>query len=223
MKDPVMSRGLEELACTPVPLDKRLFNPQAQIPYGCTIDHICAAMQDFIDFLGFINRQLFSQDTPRLESMLMPANFSSVVGEFMNTAIPKHCPTLVKNRYHNGHPDLIPNGAFAGDSVQHSSIGIEVKASRYLKGWQGHNAENIWLMVFVFDSNRPTDEEKEIPPKPFQFVKVVGAQLEMTDWKFSGRTAESRRTITASVTTSGYRKMMANWIYSANPQSILAL
>jgi hypothetical protein len=43
----------------------------------------------------------------------------------------------------------------------------------------------------------------------------VGAQLEESDWKFAGRSETSRRTITASVTSSGYNKMMANWIYNA--------
>jgi hypothetical protein len=68
-------------------------------------------------------------------------------------------------------------------------------------------------MVFVFDSNRPIDVNKGIAPKPFRFVKVVGASLTTADWNFSGRSETSRRTITASVTTSGYEKMEANWIY----------
>ena len=33
------------------------------------------------------------------------------------------------------------------------------------------------------------------------------------DWRFSGRSSTSRRTITASVANSGYEKMMENWIY----------
>jgi hypothetical protein len=48
---------------------------------------------------------------------------------------------------------------------------------------------------------------------PFRFLKVVGAQLTEQDWLFSGRSETSRRTITASVTTSGFQKMEANWIY----------
>jgi len=44
---------------------------------------------------------------------------------------------------------------------------------------------------------------------------VVAADLKKSDWKFAGRSAESRRTITASVTQSGYDKMVANWIYMA--------
>jgi hypothetical protein len=44
---------------------------------------------------------------------------------------------------------------------------------------------------------------------------VAGARLDKEDWSFSGRSESSRRTITASVTKSGYEKMMANWIYRA--------
>jgi len=54
-----------------------------------------------------------------------------------------------------------------------------------------------------------------IEPKPFRFVKVVGAKLLKSDWQFSGRSATSRRTITASVKRSGYDKLEANWMYRA--------
>ena len=47
---------------------------------------------------------------------------------------------------------------------------------------------------------------QNIYPKPFRFIKVVGALLTQNDWSFSGRSATSRRTITASVTRSGYQK-----------------
>ena len=184
-------------------------------------------MQELIEFLGLINSQLNRKSIPRLESFMMPANFSSLVGEFINATIPKHCPALVKNRYHNGHPDLIPKGRFEGDSVQYAHEGIEVKASRHLSGWQGHNAEDAWLMVFVFDSNSSrldSETSKPQPPRPFHFVKVVGAQIQKADWKFSGRSETSRRTITASVLRSGYEKMEANWIYRHSPgvPSVLA-
>src|SRR5215208_103584 len=116
---------------------------------------------------------------------------------------------------HPLHPDLIPKGRFPNDAVQHADEGIEIKGSRYLKGWQGHNPEDTWLMVFAFDSNRPADPAKGVAPRPFKFVMVVGARLTKEDWLFAGRSATSRRTITASVTKSGYDKMMANWIYKA--------
>ena len=199
-------------ACTPVGLDTGVFNETATLPFGLSLGHITSAMADFLAFLGFINSQLYTKQMQRLESMLMPANFSSIVGEFMTAQIPKYAQSLVKNRYHNGHPDLIPSGVFPNDAVRHTSVGIEIKASRYSKGWQGHNPEDAWLMVFVFDSNRPVDLE----PKPFRFLRVLGAQLTKDDWLFSGRSEGSRRTITASVTDSGYQKMIANWIYQAS-------
>jgi hypothetical protein len=146
----------------------------------------------------------------------MPANFSSIVGEFMTATIPKHCKSVVKNNYHNGHPDLVPAGIYEKDACLHGDQGIEIKASRHLSGWQGHNPENVWLMVFVFESNSPRDIALENPPIPFRFLKVVGARLTKNDWQFSGRSATSRRTITASVKRSGFEKMEANWIYRAN-------
>ena len=210
-----MANDKEVSACIPNPISPDYFNPTCVLPYSLTIEHIRQAMNDFIDFLGFINRQLHEKGMPRLESFLMPANFSSMVSEFMNANIPKYCPGLVKNLYHNGHPDLLPAGIFPEDAVQYADEGIEVKASRYLRGWQGHNPEDNWLLVFVFESNRPIDASKGIDPMPFRFLMVVGASLTEDDWRFSGRSGTSRRTITASVANSGYQKMMENWIYKA--------
>ena len=213
-----MAQDLERIACTPLAIAPKGFNQKAAIPYGCKIEHIRKAMSDFLDFLGFVNQQLATKKILRLESFLMPANFSSMVGEFMTMAIPKYCPSLVKNCYHNGHPDMVPKGRFPGDSILHVTEGIEIKASRHGSGWQGHNAENVWLMVFVFDANSARDKSQGTDPKPFRFVKVVGAQLGKEDWAFSGRSATSRRTITASVTRTGFEKMEANWIYQAESE-----
>lgn len=208
---------LELAACTPKPVRRDGFNAAAVLPYGCTTEHIYLAMTDFVDFLGFVNIQLHTKQTPRLESLLMPANFSSIVSEYMNVTIPKYCVALARNMYHNGHPDLVPAGLFTDNSVQYSHEGIEVKASRYLKNWQGHNAEESWLLVFVFESNRPGDlsQRKSIPPKPFRFIKAVGAQLQRSDWKEQPRGDQSRRTATATILQSGYENMEANWIYRA--------
>ncbi len=213
-----MPQNLERIACSPLPVAPNGFNAEAVIPYGCKIEHIKKAMGDFLDFLGFVNQQLATRKIERLESFLMPANFSSIVGEFMTAAIPKYCTSLVKNRYHNGHPDMVPKGQFPGDSILHAKDGIEIKASRHRSGWQGHNAEDVWLMVFAFDANSARDGAQGIAPKPFRFTKVVGAQLEKQDWAFSGRSATSRRTITASVTRAGFDKMEANWIYRAESE-----
>lgn len=196
-----------------VPVKTQAFNPTCLLPYGLTIQAIGQAMNDFVEFLAFINQQLHSKRMLRLESFLMPASFSSLVGEFIGMRIPNYCPTLVKNQYHNGHPDLIPTGLFPGNSVVYTDEGVEIKASRYPRGWQGHNPEAVWLMVFYFDSHSVQQQQKSIPLKPFRFKGVYTAQLTKADWTFSGRSEISRRTITASVNEVGITKMRANWIY----------
>jgi len=211
-----MSRtDLEKMACALSPVMRKHFNGDAVLPYGLTVNHIRSVMNEFLEFLAFVNSQLHSRGTSRLECFLMPANFSSIVGEFMTSNLPKHSKSIVKNLYHNGHPDLLPRGKYPKNEMLHAEEGIEVKASRYLKGWQGHNPEDVWLLVFCFEANRIADQGNNRPPIPFRFLKVVGAKLSKSDWKFSGRSSSSRRTITASVTKSGFDKMEANWIYRA--------
>ena len=68
---------------------------------------------------------------------MMPAGFSSLVGEYMVSRIPNYCSTLVKNLFHNGHPDLIPAGKFEGDAIQYGTEGIEVKAFGLVRVWPG--------------------------------------------------------------------------------------
>ena len=212
---------LEKAACSPLPIEPNNFNRGALLPFGLTIEHIQKSMTDFIEFLTFINQQLYTKQIPRLELIMMAANFSSLVGEFSIAGISKYCSTLTKNRYHNGHPDLIPRDTYPGDAVRYTHEGIEVKASRYRKGWQGHNPEDSWLMVFMFDSHGQNEAAKSQPPKLFRFVGVAGAQLTQADWRYSGRSETSRRTITAGVTASGYEKMMRNWINNMPDLAVL--
>jgi hypothetical protein len=187
---------LERNARTPKRPSDSGFNSGCKLPFGLTTAGIKSAMDGFCDFLSHINSRMAENKMPRFESVVMQANFSSIVGEFCKAGIPRACPTLVANKYHNGHPDLVPQGMFPGDSVKHAAQGIEVKGSRYRKGWQGHNAEACWLMVFVFASSRPPDVSEGIPPIPFAFVEVFGAQLSESDWLFAGRKKGSKRTIT---------------------------
>jgi hypothetical protein len=215
-----MCDGQPDLAfCVPEQPLFENFNANAKIPYGVSVENIFHAMVDFADFLQTADTALALKKMERLEDMLMPANFSSMVDEFITSNLPKHCPAIAKNTYHNGHPDLLPAGKYPRNAAQHAgSDGIEVKASRYLRGWQGHNQEDAWLMVFVFDSGRPSDAAKGKRMACFRFLAVYGGSLEKADWKFDGRSLTSRRTITATVLPSGFEKMTKNWIYKA-PES----
>src|SRR5258706_15092735 len=110
-----MDQYTELAACNPIALDASGFNQSVDLPHGLRLNHLQSAMNDFLSFIGFVNAQLHTKQIERLESMLMPANFSSIVGEFMSSTIPKYCSSIVKNRYHNGHPDLIPATIFPND------------------------------------------------------------------------------------------------------------
>lgn len=212
---PDLREGVRE-AATPSELKEEYFNPDPNLPYGLEVEHVGQAMKDFNQWLGTINESLVADDLERLEDVAMPANTSSIVGEYMHTRIPKYCPGLVQNEYHNGHPDMIPAGRYEENSVQHGDDGIEVKASRYRSGWQGHNVEDCWLMVFHYDSNSPNEPE---PIRPFTLNGVFIAELEEGDWSYSGRSEDSRRTITASVLASGRDRMIENYVYDREQTS----
>ena len=182
-----MRKGKPDLTfCVPEQPSLENFNANARIPFGVSVENIFHAMVDFTDFLRTVDTELVRKDMARLEEMLMPANFSSMVGEFITSNLPKHCPTIAKNTYHNGHPDLLPAGKYPANAAQHvGSDGIEVKASRYRKGWQGHNPEDVWLMVFVFEGGRPSDARTTKKMTRFRFLAVYGALLKKSDWKFA--------------------------------------
>ncbi len=51
-------RSYTELqACEPIPIKDDRFNASAQLPYGLQIEHIRAAMTDFLQFLHFFNNE----------------------------------------------------------------------------------------------------------------------------------------------------------------------
>ena len=198
-------------ACSSIDVDIDKFNTNAVLPYGLTIDSIYHAMCDFVSFSNVVSKQLNANSMDRLESIMMPASYSSMVSEFMVNNLEKHSSSLVKNIYHNGHPDLVPSGVYQNNSCQYGSEGIEVKSSRYDKNWQGHNAENSWIMVFCFESNRPVDK---ITPIPFRFKHVYLAKLDKDDWNVSADNPYGRRTRTATINKFGHKKLTTNWIYN---------
>jgi hypothetical protein len=52
------SDEMELAACTPKFVQRERFNPDAVLPFGCTVDNLSSAMTDFAVFLALINGQL---------------------------------------------------------------------------------------------------------------------------------------------------------------------
>ena len=192
-------------------LHPRGFNQNVQLPYGLRVAEVRAAIEDICDFLHNVNRFLTERGWDRLEETLMAATFSGVISEMVVQSTSKQSASLIRNQYHNGRPDLLPKGMYSNDAALQSAEGIEVKASRNVSGWQGHNVESGWIMVFQYAVDLETEPVEE--RQPTKFVRVLIAQLSEGDWGFSGRRETSRRTPTASILRSGREKLLANPLY----------
>jgi len=184
--------------------------------YGLRLGEVEVVLTETHQFIYSLNEILNQQIGQRMEDILMPATFSGMLSEFIVRQLSQHSTTLTRNMYHNGHPGLILVNAYPGNAVQYGHEGVEIKTSRYASGWQGHNPENIWLMVFRYHSDpyKPKKDPRPLESRsPFQVVEVLAAQLEKSDWSAQGRGAGSRRTPTASIIASGTAKLRANWLY----------
>lgn len=158
-----------------------------------------------------MNKFLVDKGYDRFEETLAGATYSGVISELIVQSLSKQSATLVANQWHNGRPDLVPVGQYGDKGVLRGDDGVEVKASRYESGWQGHNLESGWIMIFQYRID--LDTHPVVDREPTRFERVLCARLEEDDWSFSGRREGSRRTITASIRKSGTDKLAAKPIY----------
>ena len=199
-------------------LSQNHLNQRARIPYDLTVDEIFNAITSVYKILNTLNTSLYDQVQRRLEDLILGNSLSGIISELLVKSISDHSQTLITNEKVGGHPDLLPIGFYDSRSVLHGDHGIEVKSSIQDGGWQGHNPEDAWVMIFRYVVDTATEPLEE--RQPTRFVQVLGAQLEKADWSFSGRKGESRRTPTASITRTGVHKLRSNPIYQ-EPQAVV--
>lgn len=193
--------------------------PGVSLPYGLTGAHVLAAINDIYAYLHAVNAAAALHQYPRLEDIIQPASFSGLLSEHVCRAFvhatAASMPGLVRNTWPNGRPDLVPRGAYTGDGVLRGPDGIEVKVTRHITSIQGHNVESGWIMVVWITSDLVTMPVYDRAPTTIDRVSV--AELEETDWNFSGRTGTSRRTPTASINKGGRVKLEAGTMYRRTP------
>lgn len=195
-------------------------NQNAVLPYGLRVNEVVAGIDDTYNLLFEINNFLVAKKLDRLEELLLGNSLSGLVSEMLVKNVSNNSSALIRNEKIGGHPDLIPRNLYHENQILRGEEGIEIKVSKQRGGWQGHNPEAVWLMVFRYI----LDERKNINPidkDPITFVQVLAAKLTKEDWSFSGRNGNSRRTITASITESGMTKLRSNPIYQ-DPKYIVA-
>ena len=74
---------------------------------------------------------------------------------------------------------------------------------------RGTTPKTCWLMVFRY----AIGEQDKGESVPLTFFEILCAKLELEDWSFSGRKGDSRRTPTASITSTGVEKLRSNFLY----------
>lgn len=189
--------------------DPDKFNPAATLPYELRLADFELAMQDLYDLLFDINMALVSRGLRRLEETVRPAVFTGIVSDALAATLAKHSRVLTENRFHNGHPDLIPQGRYRNDSVAAGEDGVEVKATRGGPAVDTHGARDGWFCVFRYAVD--STGEPTIDRSPTRVVEIVLARLTRDDFRRNPRGELGTRT--ASPNKEGVAKLRANWIY----------
>jgi len=194
---------------TPTGLDPQYVNGKVLLPYGLKVDEVENAVAETYRLFHGLNSFLAKSGFQSLEEMLLGNSLSGLISEFLVKNIAEASATLVANRKVGGHPDLLPEGCYMSSLVLKGDEGIEVKCSVQKGGWQGHNPENCWLMVFRYVVGKQSDGTIE----PLTFAEILCAELTKSDWSFSDRKGTSRRTPTASITKDGVEKLRKGFLY----------
>jgi len=193
----------------PTRLDPRYVNRRVVLPYGLKVEELETAVAETYRLFHGLNDYLQGAGFRPLEELLLGNSLSGIISEFLVKNIARTSETLEANIKVGGHPDLLPKGHYSSNLVLRGDEGVEVKSSIQRGGWQGHNPEACWLMVFRY----VIGEQDNGVSAPLTFVEILCAELDRSDWSFSGRRGASRRTPTASVTATGVEKLRSNFLY----------
>ena len=192
-------------------VEKKFINNDSTLPFGVTVSEVVETVNSVYAFLFDMDSFLVNKEYPCLSDLILGNTFSGVVSEVIVKTLSDASPALVRNEYIGGHPDLLPTskGYSKGSAYLKAPEGIEVKTSKQKGGWQGHNTEGGWFIIFRYTMH----EAGLLATNPtLEFVEVLAAEIDSSDWSFSGRKGKSRRTPTASILKSGTSKLRSNAI-----------
>jgi hypothetical protein len=183
-----------------------------ELPYSLRLDDFSIAMQDVYDFFYDVNTALAHRHLPRLDDMMRPAAMSGLISDMLTASVARHARALVQNRFFNGHPDLIPQGKYPGDSVKAGEEGLEIKTTKKPGGAvDTHGARDQWMCVFVYVVDEKT--EPAVDRAAMRFTEVYVARVVRSDFRRNER--GELGTKTATLDKNGVRKLRAGKIYDA--------
>ena len=168
------------------------------------------AMQDVYDFFFDVNSHLTGKGLQRLDDMLRPAIMSGVLSDMLTASLAKHSRALTENKYFNGHPDLIVQGMYAGNSVKAGVDGVEIKTTRKAGGAvDTHGAREQWMCVFVYDVD--VESEPAAERRPMAFTEIYLGHVTVEDFRKNPRGELGTRT--ATLHKDGIHKLRTSWVY----------
>ena len=188
------------------------FNPDATLPYELRLKDFEAAIQDAYDLLFDINSALAARGLRRLEDTVRPAVFSGVLSDTIANSVARHSRVLVANAFHNGHPDLLPEGVYPLNAVPAGTQGVEVKVTSGSGAVDTHGARNAWVCVFRYKTDRISEPAND--RMATTVTEVLLAELELADYRSNARGPLGTRT--ASPNRGGLTKLRTNWVYRAS-------
>ena len=190
--------------------DPTKFNSRIELPYELRLKDFELAMQDVYDFFFDVNGSLSKKGLPRFDDMLRPAAMSGIISDMLTGCLARHSRTLVENRFHNGHPDLVVRGIYPNDSVQSGEHGVEVKSTRKKGGAvDTHGAREQWMCVFVYQVDNKT--EPAAARSPMEFREVYLAHVREADFRKNARGELGTRT--ATLHREGVKRLRSKWVY----------
>lgn len=186
------------------------FNPDFAYPYELRQLDFQVAMQDVYDFFADVNAGLRLKGLDRLDDMLRPANLSGIITDMLTSSMGKHARSLVPNRYHNGHPDLVVRGVYPKDAIKAGEQGVEIKSTRKRGGAvDTHGARVQTMCVFVYEVDNETEPAEH--RQPLRFVEVYLGKVALEDFRKNARGELGTRT--ATLHADGIAKLRRGWVY----------
>ena len=148
---------------------ERYFDPSAELPYGAGPEDVADAIKEFYTFYSELNEFLLESGFGRMESILRANNaLSDFVGNVVTEAVADQSDALIHNQKPDGFPDLLPVNedeyAEQDHEVHHGDDGIETKCSKSNGGWQAHNDEEAWFIVFRYERGDPDEVIEDMAP-----------------------------------------------------------
>jgi hypothetical protein len=198
------------MAITKQSVDPQYINPAPSLPYNLRIDDFRLAMQDIYDFLYDVNSYLQSKRLPRLDDSIRPQTFTGMISDTFAESLAKHSRSLVRNMYHNGHPDLIIEGRHPENKVPSAEEGVEVKATLTRGGAVDHHgARDQWSLVCVYTVDRTTEPATD--RAAMKFVEIYLSHVSADDFRLNSRGPLGTRT--ATLHRAGLARLREGWIY----------